>query len=115
VIAMHAVPHLVEAAVRAGREDEIGDPFARYKAWARTASSESGLALLARCEALLEERAPDEAFGDALARSVALSPFQNARTELFYGEWLRRHRRRTEARLHLRAALKLLQGLGAEP
>jgi DNA-binding NarL/FixJ family response regulator len=37
---------------------------------------------------------------------------ERARTELLYGEWLRRERRRQEARVHLRAALDLFRGLG---
>jgi Bacterial regulatory proteins, luxR family len=32
------------------------------------------------------------------------TPFERARTELCFGEWLRRARRRSEARAHLRAA-----------
>ena len=34
-----------------------------------------------------------------------MPPLQRARTDLLYGEWLRRERRRTEARGHLRAQL----------
>jgi DNA-binding NarL/FixJ family response regulator len=38
-----------------------------------------------------------------------------ARTELAFGEWLRRNRRRVDAREHLRAALTLFEELGATP
>ena len=38
-----------------------------------------------------------------------------ARTELAYGEWLRRNRRRVDARVHLRAALTTFEELGAAP
>jgi len=42
-------------------------------------------------------------------------PFDLARTELAYGEWLRRSRRRADARPHLRSALELFEQLGAAP
>ena len=40
-------------------------------------------------------------------------PFDRARTELAFGEFLRRDGRRKEARLHLRAALDTFERLGA--
>jgi DNA-binding CsgD family transcriptional regulator len=71
--------------------------------------------LLARCDALLETRPPEEAFRDAAALATSLPPFQQARGELLYGEWLRRERQREDARRHLRAALELFRQLGAAP
>jgi DNA-binding NarL/FixJ family response regulator len=43
------------------------------------------------------------------------NPFERARTELCYGERLRRARRRAEARPHLREALLAFERLGADP
>jgi DNA-binding CsgD family transcriptional regulator len=42
-------------------------------------------------------------------------PFERARTQLAYGEFLRRGRRRVDARQHLRGALAAFQDLGAGP
>ena len=69
-------------------------------------------ALLARSDALLETRDPPAAFSDALSLADALPPFQRARTELLYGEWLRRERRRQEARVPLRQAVDAFRSLG---
>jgi DNA-binding CsgD family transcriptional regulator len=112
-MARAVVPDLVEAAVRAGRPDELAAPLAGFRHWVQTAPTEAGGALLARCEALLEP-SPDR-FDNALARARALSPFQRARTQLLYGEWLRRERRRQDARGQLRSAAELFRSLGAAP
>lgn len=45
--------------------------------------------------------------------AAATLPFDRARTELVYGQTLRRGRQRTEARVHLRAALETFEQLGA--
>jgi DNA-binding NarL/FixJ family response regulator len=45
--------------------------------------------------------------------AVTRHRFETARTQLLYGEVLRRARRKTEARGHLREALATFEGLGA--
>ncbi|MFI9557786.1 helix-turn-helix transcriptional regulator [Nonomuraea endophytica] len=50
-----------------------------------------------------------------LHREGAGRPFERARTELLYGEWLRRARRRSEARAPLRSALEIFERLRATP
>ena len=42
-------------------------------------------------------------------------PIESARTELMFGERLRRDRRRREARPHLSRAVEIFDSLGAEP
>jgi DNA-binding CsgD family transcriptional regulator/tetratricopeptide (TPR) repeat protein len=111
-IVMTSIPDAIEAAVRSGRSDLLGKRYPMLEAWTKLGPSEQRLAVLARCQALIEARPPEEAFEEALARAGALPPFQRARTELLYGEWLRRERRRQDARVHLRAALELFRGMG---
>jgi DNA-binding CsgD family transcriptional regulator len=68
------------------------------------------------CRALLsdDEGEARTLFSDALeAHAEAARPFERARSELAYGEFLRRARHRVEAREHLRAALDGFEGLGA--
>ena len=48
------------------------------------------------------------------ARRIPRLP-DRARTELAFGEYLRRARRRVDARAHLRTALALFEDLGAAP
>lgn len=57
---------------------------------------------------------------DAFERALALhdqvpAPFERARTELCYGERLRRSRKRVDSRARLRSALETFDALGAEP
>jgi DNA-binding CsgD family transcriptional regulator len=115
VIALLAMPDAVETAVRAGRRGEAVERLALIRDWVAVAPTEARRAALARCEALLGERDADEAFGEAIALGPGLPPLDRARTELLYGERLRRDRRRIEARVHLRAALEAFRGLGAVP
>jgi DNA-binding NarL/FixJ family response regulator len=72
---------------------------------------------VARCRALLAPPGEADAhFTTALAEHAKGGrPFDAARTALAYGESLRRRRRRTEARTHLRAACEAFERLGAGP
>jgi DNA-binding CsgD family transcriptional regulator/tetratricopeptide (TPR) repeat protein len=105
----------VEAAWRADRREEAIDRLAMIEHWVSSAPTPARRAKLARSQALLGLREPDQAFGEALAHGGALPAFERARTELLYGEWLRRERQRTTARQHLRTALELFQSLRAAP
>ena len=60
-------------------------------------------------------RRRDRHYAEAIELADALSPFERARTQLLYGEWLRRHRRRIDARRHLRAALATFEQHSAAP
>ena len=112
--ALRSVPDLVEAAVRVGRPEQAAEPVARFTAWARRADTPATLALAERCRALLAPTKDAERHYLTALELHELS-FEQARTQLLYGAWLRRVRRKAEALTHLRAALDHLQRIGAAP
>ncbi|GAA1276609.1 LuxR family transcriptional regulator [Sphaerisporangium rubeum] len=108
-----ALADMVEAAVRAGEPDAARDALARLAGRAPAAATPWALGLLARSQALLtsDPEPPYREALDHLGRTQMVTEL--ARTHLLYGEWLRRHRRRTEARTELRTAYKLFTSMGA--
>jgi DNA-binding CsgD family transcriptional regulator len=116
LVGTQALPELVEAGVRAGRRDLAERAFRRLEDRASATGTPLALGLLARSRALLA--GPAEArqeYEDALALlgRTRVAP-QLARAHLLYGEWLRRQRRRREARDQLRAALDMFDAMGLD-
>ena len=110
-----SAPDLVEAAVRAGETATAQAALAGFEPYSRDTEAPWALALVARCHALLSAGDAAEAhFHDALRlHGESARPFDRARTELVFGEHLRRAGRRTNARGHLRSALDGFERLGA--
>jgi ATP/maltotriose-dependent transcriptional regulator MalT len=107
----------IEAAVRAGEAASARDWLAYYEPWAESAGAAWARAVALHGRALLadEEEESERLFEAALdLHAQAARPFDRARTELAFGEFLRRARRPREAREHLRAALDGFEALGAE-
>ncbi|QYN40851.1 AAA family ATPase [Pseudonocardia sp. DSM 110487] len=108
----------VEAAARAGRTADARRAADRYARWAEHTGQAWTRAIARRCQALVaSEDAAAELFAEATAlhRMDGTHPFERARTDLLHGEWLRRARRRSEARGPLRAAADAFAELGATP
>ena len=112
-----ALPELVEAAVRAGRNDRAAAALEELSARARASGTHWALGLEARSRALTSTGpSAEDHYRDAtdhLGRCRIVTHL--ARTHLVYGEWLRREGRRQEAREQLRTAHRLLSDMGAEP
>lgn len=108
---------LVESAVRSGQADACRTQFAAYAAWAEATGRPSESALVSRCRGLLSDgRDAVEHYEAALKLHAATDGlFQRARTQLLYGEALRRAKQRSAARPQLRAALETFERLGAAP
>lgn len=107
-------PDLVEAYARAGRRSDAEAALSRFADEARYTEGPWALAATARCRGMLaDDPAFQDHFRDALERQD--TPFETARTQLCFGERLRRAGRRVEARQSLHAALRTFDQLGARP
>ena len=111
-----SLPELVEAAARSGKPELAADALERLRERTEVAGTEWALGIDARSRALLSDGAlADGLYREAIERlgrcRVALDL---ARAHLLYGEWLRRHARRVDAREQLRSAHALFVEMGAE-
>jgi DNA-binding CsgD family transcriptional regulator len=108
---------LVEAEIRTGQSAGAATVLETMRATAHPHATRLNQALLARCEGLLAaEDRWEEHFCHALTLHTGpdIRPFEVARTELCFGERLRRNRRRRDAREHLERAWQLFSDLGAQ-
>jgi DNA-binding CsgD family transcriptional regulator len=111
-LVLQSVPDFAEAAYRLDRPELAAEPLRRYTSWAEATGSPELLALGARCQALSGEG--EAAFQRALElHAVADQPFELARTQLLFGEYLRRARRKSDARSLLRSAYTTFKHLDA--
>jgi DNA-binding CsgD family transcriptional regulator len=108
---------LIEAHVRLGETREAERKLVDLLEHAEESRSPWALAVGARCRALVaEEGDVDEAFAAALELQASEpSAWERARTELAYGERLRRRRQPRAAREQLHAALTTFERLGSTP
>jgi DNA-binding CsgD family transcriptional regulator len=100
------LPSLIEAASRAGDDALARTALGRLTEQATAAGTPWGLGLVARCTALVtRDDGAEVLYRQALEHFArADMRLDIARTELVYGEWLRRQRRHTDAIEHLGAA-----------
>ena len=111
-----ALVELIEAAARSGQPERAADGLRRLTESTRARGTELALGTEARSRALLSEgKAAESLYREAIERlartrvSTAL-----ARANLLYGEWLRRERRRLDARVPLRVAYQMFTTMGME-
>ena len=111
-----ALAELIEAAVRGGQPERAAAAMGRLTELTLPSGTAWGLGVAARSRALLSEG--DEAerlYREAIGHlSSAPARTELARAHLLYGEWLRRQRRRREAREQLRTARDMLEAMGMD-
>jgi DNA-binding CsgD family transcriptional regulator len=114
--AMWALVELIEAAVRLGQLERAGHALELLAETTQAAGTEWGLGVEARCRALLsEDDRAEPLYLEAIERlSHSSVRVYHARAHLLYGEWLRRGRRRMDAREQLRTAYEMFDAIGAE-
>jgi len=110
-----ALPTVVEAAMRCNDREAATGALACLAEQATSSGTPWALGLLARGRALMADGSSAEALYYEALDHLGKTPWRTevARTHLLYGEWLRRQRRRTEAREQLRRAYEMFDTMGA--
>ncbi|MDX6591948.1 MAG: hypothetical protein QOJ13_1144 [Gaiellales bacterium] len=110
------VPELAEAASRTGDQALLESTLKWLSERTCVIKSEWAFGIDARVGALLSEGDIAESLYRKSITHLARTRVrvELARTHLLYGEWLRRERRRLEAREHLRTALEMFRSMGTE-
>jgi DNA-binding CsgD family transcriptional regulator len=111
-----ALPELVEAGVRSGARDVAEDALRWFCEVTQVSGTDWALGLEERSRALLSEGEEAEQHYRAAIEYLdgAGNDVELGRAHLIYGEWLRRERRRVDARESLRTAHELLSGMGIQ-
>ena len=115
-VSLWALPELVEAAVRSGNADLAIEPMARLAESTQAGGTDFGLGIEARSRALLSDGDTAESLYREAVERLSRTRYRPelARAHLLYGEWLRRNRRRTDARTQLRIAHGMFDAMGME-
>ena len=111
-----ALAEAVEAGVRSGHADLAASAFEQLSAMTRASGTNLALGIEAAKGALLrDDRTAEGLYQEAIERLRRTRiRVELARTQLLYGEWLRRQGRRVDARSQLRTAYEALTAMGAQ-
>jgi len=116
-IAMWSLSEVIEAATRSRNVELATGALTRLGEQTQGTETDWALGIRARSRALLSKGdAAEGLYREAIAR-LGRTPLRPdfARARLLFGEWLRRERRRVDARGELRAAHELFVTIGMEP
>jgi DNA-binding CsgD family transcriptional regulator len=110
------LPELIEAAVRSDQQQVARSAFATLADRTSAAATPWALGIRARCQALLDDGSQaEDAYLDAINHlEHSHAAVDLARAHLLYGQWLRRGRRRRDARIQLRTANDMFHAMGAD-
>jgi len=105
---------LIEAGVRTSLADAAASAYAQLEEMTSAGGTDWGLGIRARSRALLSEgETAERLYRESIARlGKTRLRVDLARAHLLYGEWLRRERRRLDAREQLRTAHEMFDAMG---
>ena len=107
------IPELAEAAARTGDVALVTAALEWLSERTRAVPTQWALGIEARIRALLSDRDAEPYYRESIERlGRTRVRVELARGHLLYGEWLRRERRRGEAREQLRTAHEMLDAMG---
>jgi len=107
------IPELAEAAARTGDVALVTAALEWLSERTRVMPTQWALGIEARIRALLSDREAEPYYRESIERlGRTRLRVELARGHLLYGEWLRRERRRGEAREQLRTAHEMLDAMG---
>jgi DNA-binding CsgD family transcriptional regulator len=111
-----SVVELIEAAARTGQTGRAADALRSLSETTSASGTDWALGVEARSRALLSVGEPAELLYRTAIQRLGRTRIRMdlARAHLLYGEWLRREKRRVDAREQLRCAHEMLKAMGAE-
>ena len=116
LVSAWSLPEIVEAAARCGRTELAADALERLSERTHAAGTNLALGIEAYSRALVSDgESSEHLYREAIERlgRTRMRPAL-ARSHLLYGEWLRREKRRADAREQLRAAYEGFTAMGME-
>ena len=111
-----ALPLLVEASVKCGDKTAAKTAFRGVEEVAAVVQTPWALAIQSLCRAQISEASSEitSSYQEAITGFEDMQWFTySGRAHLLYGEWLRRQKRRAEARVELRTPCEIFEAMGA--
>ena len=110
-----ALPLIVESAMRCADVKTATEALEQIEERALVVQTPFALGAMWRCRALVSDDDRTESSFSSAIEWFEKSPCRTdlARTHLLYGEWLRRKKRRSDARVELRKAHDMFESMGA--